>query len=259
MKRVIAVVILAVLGAAFSFAAAEKVELLTTEYSPFCSEKGGMWCDLVNAAFAREGVEVTWKGYPQDREKTLVADGTNVAFLSGTLVISQEEKPSFTLNENPLIYASIVAFFPKAKYPSGLGVKAPADLKGKTVGVVRGTGSVSVLQTAGANLDMADDKDLLIRKLEAGRYDIAVIADLTGLGSLQSLFPDKINNYKYELVYNSPIDLIFSKKAPNAAGLKAKYDSGIAKIKADGTFLKILARYYPNGQINKSILTKDMQ
>nr|NJM02385.1 amino acid ABC transporter substrate-binding protein [Desulfobacula sp.] len=133
----------------------------------------------------------------------------------------------------------------------------PGDLKNRTVGVVRGTGSVSVLQKAGANLDIANNKDLLMEKLVHGRYDIAVVADLTGLYSLQSL--NRLGDYGYEPLYRSPLDLMFSKKHPDSAGLKEKFNSGLNKIKEDGTFMKILRKYYPNGQVNKEALPQDMR
>jgi polar amino acid transport system substrate-binding protein len=258
MKRTVALFLVTFFTAVSGFA--QTVELMTTEYEPFCGTKGNtMWCELINTAFAREGVDVKWTSYPQDREKLLVSEGTKVAFLSGTLVVAQSERSNFIMNENPLIYLNVVAFFPKDKYSSGLGIKSSADLKGKTVGAIQGTGSISVLQKAQATLDPSPDKDLLIKKLIAGRYDIAVVGDLTGLDTLQELAADKAGAYKYESVYNSPIDLIFSAKSPDTMALKKKYDSGIAKIKADGTFMKILAKYYPKGDINKNILPKDMQ
>jgi polar amino acid transport system substrate-binding protein len=189
----------------------------------------------------------------------LVAEGSNAAFLSSTLVITPEEKASFVMNDDPMIYVSIVAFYPKAKYPAGLGLKSADGLKGMTVGAVLGTGSIGVLQKAGATIDGAPDKDALIKKLVSGRDDIVVIADLTGLYSLKEFFPDKVDAYKYEMAYSSPIDLIFSKKHPRSAELMAKYNDGIAKIKADGSFMKIIAKYYPKDQVNRSILPKDMK
>jgi hypothetical protein len=138
MKRIFALVVFSLFTALLSFAD-QKVELLTTEYEPFCGVKGDtMWCEIVNTAFAREGVVISWKSFPQEREKAMVADGTNAAFLSGTLVVSQEEKPNFMMNENPLIYLNVVAFYSKDKYPTGLGLKSAADLKGKIVGVISG-------------------------------------------------------------------------------------------------------------------------
>jgi polar amino acid transport system substrate-binding protein len=258
-KLLVAFFLLVAFGLGASFAN-ERIVLLTTEYEPFCGTNGDtMWCDLVNAAFAREGIDVQWISYPQDREKSMVSDGTNVAFLSGTLVVTKEERPNFMINENPLIYLNVVAFFSKEKYPTGLNLKKVSDLKGKTVGAIRGTGSIAVLQNAGAILDVANDKGLLIDKLATGRYDIAVVGDLTGLDTLQERFPEKVGSYKYELAYSSPIDLIFSKKYPGSNEIKNKYDSGIAKIKADGTYMRIVEKYYPKGNINKNTLPKDLQ
>jgi len=261
MKRVLVLVVfsmaLFLLAGPVSFAD-NTVEILTSEYQPYSGVTGpAMGCELIGTALAREGVTVKWTILPQDRQKILVAAGTNVAMAQSPLVIGQDEKPNFILNENPYFYLSVVAFFPKAKYPSGLGLKSVSDLKGKVVGAVRGTASVGVLQKAGATVDVADDKDQLMKKLAAGRDDIAVIADLTGLYSLQAL--NKVSDYGYEPLYASPLDLIFSKANPGSDDLKKKYNSGLAKIKADGTFMKILAKYYPNGQINKDTLPKDMR
>jgi polar amino acid transport system substrate-binding protein len=218
-----------------------------------------MWCEIISTAFASEGVDVKWTSYPNDRCKLMVSEGTSVAFLTGTLVVGQAEKPNFLMNANPMIYLPVIAIYPKDKYATGLGIKSADDLKGKTVGVVLGTGSVGVLQKAGATLDIVHDKDLMIKKLVAGRDDIVVIGDLVGLDSLQAQFPDKVDAYKYEQVYTSPIDLVFSAKYPDSAAIKSKFDSGISKIKSDGTFMKILAKYYPKGNVNKGILPKDMQ
>ncbi len=256
MKRLMIVLFALFFIIPFSFA--EEVEILTSEYQPYSGVSGpAMGCELINAALLKEGITVKWTILPQERQKVMVAAGTNIAMAQSPLVISQAEKPDFILNDNPYLFLSVVAFYPKAKYPSGLGLKSIADLKGKTVGAVRGTGSVALLQNAGAKLDLADDKDILMNKMVSGRYDIAVIADLTGLYSLKAL--NKINEYAYEPLYNSPLDLIFSKKNPASEDLRKKYNSGLAKIKADGTFMKILAKFYPNGQINKDTLPKDLK
>jgi len=238
----------------------ESLVLLTTEYEPFCGVKGDtLWCDLVNAAFAREGIRVQWQSFPQEREKAMVAEGLNVAFLSGTLVVTTEERSDFLINADPMIYANIVAFYRKEKYPSGLGLRGPGDLKGRTVGVVQGTGSVAVLQKAGVQLDSTTNKDLLMKKLVAGREEIAVIADLTGLLALKEQFGDHADDYGSELVYRSPIDLVFSKRHPRAGELRERFNAGLARIKADGTFMRILERYYPKGRVSRSVLPRDLR
>ena len=234
------------------------VEILTSEYQPYSGITGpALGCELLNAAFARKGVQVKWKILPQDRQKGMVAAGISIAFAQSIRVVSQAEKTDFIFNDAPYLYLNVVAFYPKTKYPQGLGLKGPDDLKHKTVGVVRGTGSISILQKAGANLDVANDKDLLMKKLIHGRYDIAVVADLTGLYALKTL--NKVNQYGYAPLYSSPLDLIFSKKNPESADMRTKFISGLKQIKADGTYMAILRKYYPNGQINKETLPEDMR
>nr|NJM02384.1 hypothetical protein [Desulfobacula sp.] len=102
------------------------MEILTSEYQPYSGITGpSLGCELLNAAFGREGVAVKWTILPQERQKSLVAAGANIAFAQSILVVSQDEKPDFIFNDSPYLYLSVVAFYPKAKYPSGLGLKGP--------------------------------------------------------------------------------------------------------------------------------------
>jgi ABC-type amino acid transport substrate-binding protein len=237
--------------------ALDTVEILTTEYEPFCGTNGRtMWCDIVNEALSRGGMSVTWASYPQDREKLMVAEGTSVAFLSSTLVLSRSERPLFVFNDSPMIYADIVAFYPRSSHPEGLGIRKPSDLRGRVVGAILGTGSITVLGNAGVDIDGAPNMDLLMKKLLEGRYDVAVVADLTGLFALGRIAPDKVDLFKYETVYSSPIDLIFSAKSPRAGAIRSKYNEGIAEIKQDGSFKRIVASYYAGASARPSTQPK---
>ena len=80
MTRVLALFAVQIVIPLFCFSQ-ETVELLTTEYEPFCGVRGNtMWCDLVNAAYAREGINVRWLSFPQDREKAMVSAGMKCGF-----------------------------------------------------------------------------------------------------------------------------------------------------------------------------------
>ena len=164
------------------------------------------------------------------------------------------------LNPEPFIFADVVAFYSTQRFKQGLGLKAPSDLKSFNPGVIRGTGSVAVLTNAGVTMDVSDNLEFLIKKLDLARVDSAVVADQTGLDALKTFLPpNRVSQYSFESVYSSPIDLIFSSTHKDGTLLQALFQEGMAKIKTDGTYLSILRKYYPGSVINRNVLPKDMR
>jgi ABC-type amino acid transport substrate-binding protein len=246
-------VLILVLGVSVTALARERVELLAPDYPPFAggTGPGGLWCELVSAALGREGVDVGWEFYPLERMKAEVLSGANPGFVNSTLVITPEEAPRLAVSPEPFAYADIVAFYPIDRFPRGLGLHSPVDLRGLRTGAIRGTGSVAVLTKAGVSPDLANDVSSLLRKLVVDRTDVAVVADLAGLAALDSAAPGQTGRYGYESVYRSPIDLIVSRA--RGIDLQTRFLQGMRTIRQDGTYLAILERYYPPGKVNHRV------
>lgn len=265
-KRVRIPALLAILGtlalvAPESSGAEEGLEVLVTEYPPFMGESGtkSLWCELVEAAFARVGISATFVSRPLERIKSDVAYGIMPVFLNSTLVISPEEAPKLLVGERPMIYAEIVLFYPVSAFPKGFTLHSPAELAGRRVGALRGTGSVTRLTAAGAAFELSNDLDSLFLKLDKGRLEMVAVADITGLETMRRVLPDSGESYRYTTFYKSPIDLVFSRLHPRGPALQAGFSAGLARIKADGTYLSIVSRYYPAGRLNTGILPVDLR
>lgn len=259
MPRLVSLALL--LLAALGLGAQARTEILITEYPPFMSagEKPGLWCELAAAALAKEGVKAGFTAQPLDRIKAAVRSGGAVALLNSTLVIAADEASAFLVNPQPYVFAEVVIFYPAARYPAGFRLSSPKDLAGKTVGALRGTGSVAKLTEAGAILELSDDIDSMFKKLGAGRVEMVAVADIAGIEAAKRLLPDGGAGFSYTGFYQSPIDLIFSKGNPEGLVLQGKFKAGLAKIKADGSYLAIVAKYYPAGKINRNILPPELR
>jgi polar amino acid transport system substrate-binding protein len=241
--------------------AQQSFEILIPEYPPFTSSTNSeaLWCELIQKAFKTENISVTWKTMPLNRMKAQVTVGESIAFVNSRLVLSEKELNQVLLSENSLIYADVVAFYSIRKYPNGIGLNRPEDLRDKYVGTILGTGSTVVMEKAGVRQSKAQDLKGLMNMQRVRRTDVFALADLTGVKALKEYMPDSMNDYKYESIYTSPIDLIFSKKHPKSKFLQKVFENGLNSIKEDGTYMTILKKYYPGGKINRNVLPVDMR
>lgn len=239
----------------------QTVEILVTEYPPFMGSGGreNLWCELAAAAFEREGIQAVFVAQPLERIKASVIAGQKPVFLNSTLVVSREEAADLLMASQPMIYAEIDLFYLADRLPGGFVYNMPADLSGRKVGALRGTGSVTRLAGTGAMTELSNDLESLFHKLDYGRVELVAAADLTGLETARRVMPASLPFLRYAPFYHSPIDLIFSKDHPESKRLMAAFGAGLAKIKADGSYLAIVGRYYPAGHLNASIFPPDVR
>ena len=78
---------------------------------------------------------------------------------------------------------------------------------------------------------------------------------------MKQIFPAEAANYKYTKAFNrGDVSVVFSKKADPDNAYNTKFKEGLAKIKKNGTYMKIMAKYYGSaGAINKEALSDDMK
>ncbi|MGX7350932.1 His/Glu/Gln/Arg/opine family amino ABC transporter, permease, 3-TM region [Enterococcus canis] len=126
-------------------------------------------------------------------------------------------------------------------------IKSYDDLKGQTVAVKVGTESAAFAEKNqekyGFDVKTYDAADTMYQVLENGSV-AAIFGDYPVLG--------------YAISQGQPLKLVGEKEVGSAYGfavkkgqnqeLLAKFDKGLAKLKADGTYDEILAKYIDSGQ-----------
>ncbi len=239
-----------------SFLYAQPVVLLAPEYPPFTPSgfRDGIWCELITAAFASQGLEVQWEIYPIARGNMMVRNAERLAIVNSEIAFAADLDTLVFFPTQPFFFVDVVAFYDSRRFPSGLSLREIQKLQNFRVGALRGTGSVQVLTNAGIELELSDSLESMARKLSAGRLDVMILGDLTGLQALSDYLPEQAPFFRFESVYQSPINLIFSVSYSNSRNIAEKYRAGMQAIQADGTYISIVKTYYPEGQLNALVL-----
>ena len=213
------------------------------DWVPYARADGtGLANEIIVAAFKRVGIDVTFKVLPYNRILKLVEWGD---LLGGFNVpLDEESKKKYVLGNTPL-YDAVSAYYQDKSKP--LKGKNRDELVNKEkVGVVLGYGYgdhfLGAVEKGNIIKEVSKSEKTNLKKLSVGRIDATIIYDKTAAVLLKELgLEDKI-----EMAFQNettPIFLAFSRKDPKSQYYAHKLDEGLAKIKQDGTYQKIMDSY----------------
>ncbi len=213
------------------------------DWVPYARADGtGLANEIIAAAFNRVGIDVTFKVMPYNRVLKLIEWGD---LLGGFNVpLDEESKKEYVLGSTPL-YDAVSAYYQNKARP--LKGKNRDELVNKErIGVVLGYGYgdhfLEAVEKGNIIKEVSKSEKTNLRKLSVGRIDATIIYDKTAAVLLKELSLEG----KIELAFQNettPIFLAFSKKNPKSPYYAQKLDEGLAKIKQDGTYQKIMGSY----------------
>lgn len=218
------------------------------EWVPYVSQHlpgGGILAQIVSAAFATEKITVTYQYYPWSRSLMLAQTGA----VAGTLPWQHTlERGNYFLYSTTLTYERpvIISFQPAINQE----LKSLDDLKGMTVGTIRGYSyGTDFERAAKAGLfktSQTNSEEQNLRKLLEGRID-AVIADEEVIANIinRLLSPDEISSLKIHnnLMPPAALSLLISLKIDNAENILMRFNRGLAAIKKNGSYQKLINDY----------------
>ncbi len=213
------------------------------DWIPYSRADGtGLANDIVVAAFKSVGIDVKFKVMPYNRILKLVEWGD---LLGGFNVpLDEESKKKYILGNTPL-YDAVSAYYQSKKRP--LKAKNRDGLVNKErIGVVLGYGYgdhfLKAVERGDIIKDTSRSEKINLKKLAAGRIDATIIYDKTASVLLKELgLEDRI-----EMAFQNettPIFLAFSRKNPKGQYYADQLDKGLARIKKDGTYQRIMDAY----------------
>lgn len=229
--------------------AAAKVYTVGTDatYAPFefQNEKGeivGFDVDVMRAAADKAGIQVQFVATPWEGAFNALAQGDRDVLVSA-ITITDERKQTLDFSEPYFEAHQLIAV------PEKSAVAKLDDLKKKKVGVQTSTtGEEVVAKLQGKNSDgikRFESTPLALTELAAGGLD-AVVADNGVIEHYVANNP----NAKFKAINDSSF-------APEMYGIAVrkgntellqKINTGLAAIKADGTYQRIHAKYFKGGQ-----------
>ena len=222
-----------------------KVYVVGTDaaYAPFESQnqKGeivGLTIDVVNAVAKKAGIEVKFVNTPWEGIFNALAQGDR-DMIASSVTITDERKQTMNFTEPYFDAVQLIAVKADSKIASF------ADLKKRKVGVQTGTtGDEAVTKLMGKTSTLIkryESTPLALKELEAGGVD-AVVAD----NGVVINYVTNNAGAKFKTVSDkafAPEQYGFAVKKGNAE-LLGKLNSGLAAIKADGSYATIYAKYF---------------
>jgi polar amino acid transport system substrate-binding protein len=232
-----------------------KITLGVPESPPYFSEKlngQGMVCELLTAAFKSQGYDVSYQFFPLARLFTTLTEGRVAGIPYGLGSLSAEDQAK-VVESKPIYLSEYVLFYKKAKFPKGVSFNDLSELKSYTVEVKNGNAPIiDLLTSKGLKLDLGNASDQMFQKIVLDRADFIAIPDLGGLDLIKSLSL-KEDDYDFTKFISSSNRTMMFMKTGNE-GVISAFNAGYASIMKNGTYKKILEKYYGAGKVPASHL-----
>lgn len=241
-----------------------KITIATYDYPPLLEDRAdkGLTGDLVVAAFKAAGMDAELRFYPVARMADRVSQDQVVGAV-GAIEIFQAPEVRRSIRSMEMIhYVPTVFFYDDRKYPEGITFKTLDDMQKYRIGALNASGVFRFLTLAGGlTLEPAVANESSAQQLALRRIDLWAASDLAGQATLQTLFPGEITHYPHTRAFNvGEIFVAFSRKLDPDGEIGRRFRSGLATIKADGTYMNIMAKYYGGkSRINAEALPQDMR
>lgn len=227
----------------FVSAQAETIMITTGEWAPYMSENlpgGGPVSEIITAAYKAEGIDVKFEYYPWKRAISLVETGKAL----GTSAWSDtEERRAFSVASDPMVSSREVFVYMKKNLPD-FDYTNLEDLKKYKLMSLAGYSHEAAFQGAGLKTDSTNNAETALKKLELGRGDLMCENEAVMAGLIKKMYPGRESEFGMsKTAFNEqPLHLLFSKKFPDMDKYLKKFNSGLAKIKQDGTYDKIMTK-----------------
>lgn len=224
--------------------AEESVTLVAGEYAPYVmnrQDRPGLLVEVVAAAFARSGVKTTVLMLPWRRCAMMVRQGDVFAAFPFAHTAKREEYAWFS----DTIWTSRNVFFYLKGRLGDYDFTSFEDLRGFTIAGTTGHHYEEVFKAKGLSMDYASSEVSGIRKVWEERCALFADDELAGWALVNRVYPNRVGQFG-----STPtpwafahLCLMVSKAYPGASGLLARFNEGLAAIRADGTYSRLAASY----------------
>ncbi|QDQ29434.1 transporter substrate-binding domain-containing protein [Chitinimonas arctica] len=231
--------LLALLGPAVH--ADDVLTLVSTDYPPYFSSKlpeQGTLSALVRAAFLSSGHQIKLEFRPWAR---LMAEVQAGKYHGVVAVWYSDERAAFLAYSDPLVDTHI-GFY--GRNDQNLKVDNLATLRDKLVGTVRGYANPAQIAANQLRTEDAVDDLTNLKKLAAGRLDLVVIDRALADWLLRENLPGALTHLAWRdpPLQTMPLYIGFARKNPGYQRLLADFNRGLAEIRRNGEYARIMKR-----------------
>jgi polar amino acid transport system substrate-binding protein len=243
----ISLIMVMMFGLIRTTAANEEVVLhfISSETPPFWSRSlylDGMCGEMLHEISKEIGVKAVIEYQPTAR--MIEGVGNNLLGNPDLFLSSHDFKVIL-----PIAVSRLAIFYYKPNHKKGINYKRLEDLKGYTIGIMKGSLSnadISYFREYGIKFEESYSKRSLFKKLKLGRIDLCIVIELSGLLVINRYFPDEAYQFKRFKIQRSitPITVMIANNYPNGERLGKNIKRGLEMVINSGKYYKILEKYY---------------
>lgn len=222
-----------------------KVVLNVNEAPPFFSKNlpyNGMCGEILYEISKASGIDTEIHFKPLSR--IIDEDETNIV---GDPALFMNSRDFSVIIPIALYHIAFFHYVTKDDTENHEGITSLADIGKGKIGILKGS-IVDPLyfKTKGIIFETSYSDDSLFKKLRLQRIDYVVAIELVGKHIIEKLFPLEEEDFLSIHIENSvnPIAIMLSEEEVDAELISKKYKDGLAQIIANGTYEKILEKYY---------------
>ncbi len=191
---------------------------------------------FISAAFSGSGMKAKVEFYPWKRALNRAMTGTVDGLCSCSRHPGRDKKLIYS---DPLGENVTVIFYRKST--NRAAIESLEDMVGREVGVVRGYNLHQELISHNVVAYPVNDEGAGIKMLNNNRMDLFYSFKAPGLFALSK--QPAANDIGYTVMSNSPYFVCINKFTPGAENIVNTLNIGLTRIRADGTYDKILEKY----------------
>lgn len=142
-------------------------------------------------------------------------------------------------------------FYYKAKHDV-IRLNSPKDLRGYTLGVLRGTlEDKDYFDKYGINVEESDTLESLLRKLKKGRIDFCILVRGTGEYTIQQLFPEETAAFAQTTIPGSfrPLAMMIDLSNPEGQAAAQRYRRVLERVLHSPEYRQIIENFYGKNNI----------
>ena len=199
----------------------------------------GISVDLVTAILKRAGLSAEAVVWPWKRCLAEIAAGSIDLVPNAS---HNEERAQYALFSKPLYRTHMAFFYDTRRFASPPVIETRDNLKALRIGGVLG---FNYQHLKGVPIDTgAKSRDVLLRKLEAGRIDLAIEQLEPMLATIreQGIPPSRLAYVRDPFLPAKSFHILISKQHPQAETLLGRINAAIDAMEQDGTLATINAR-----------------
>nr|WP_315250230.1 transporter substrate-binding domain-containing protein [uncultured Duganella sp.] len=224
-------------------ASALELVVATDEYPPYVSAdpQQSFISELFQHIGKEMGVTFRFRFLPWKRCVAALDAGT--VWAVAPFVPTPERRQRYLLSDT--LYARKAKFF----YHDSSGRKWPAgyqnleELHGLRIGGVSGYWYESMFKAAGIPLDVAVNDLSNFRKLQVGRFDLAIVDENVGNYLVRTRFPQQAGFHSLQTPFYVSENVLMVSRSPANQALLVKFNRALAGLRKSGVYDDIVNRH----------------